>query len=407
MTEGRLVDHRYLLGRRLGAGAFGVVHRAEQKVLGISLREVAVKLFAVERLRLPPRQLLRDALQMVAVVEAALDPEVRRRFVSLLDAGLDAAAGWQPFVVMELVPTTLHRRIGGLPLPVETMLRYARELVAGVAFLHRSGFVHRDLKPDNVLLTADDQVKLADLGLAVATEELLAGEPPAGALAYQPPEALSLHRTTEAADVYAAGLICYEMLTGDLPFPVELAVPERRAELIKAKLEPPTPPSRAANLELREHPELEQVVLTALAPPSERYPDGPALLAALDAVSAGAAPPPVEPARRFPVPQGPAALLERAMAALGDGDPDGAAGLAEEAVHRNGQQPDETRSAQVYLAAVDLLARADRLPTARRVAAAALRWRRCRVTLEAMALAHQGTALGDRYAQWAREAQPC
>jgi serine/threonine-protein kinase len=414
MTERRLVDHRYLLGDRLGQGAFGTVHRAEHMVLGIPLREVAVKLFAVERLRLPPKQLLGDALNLIGVVEACSDPAIRDLFVACLDAGLDEDGNYQPFVVMELVPGSLHHRIGGQPLPVETALRYARQLARGVAFLHAAGYVHRDLKPDNVLLTADDRIKLADFGLAMATAQLLRGQPPAGALAYQPPEALLLHRSREGADVYALGLICYEMLTGDLPFPRRLAVPERRDELIKAKLQDPEPPSRAANLELRDHPELERVLMTALAGPGERYQDGPELLAALESVGpdgrrAPAADPSSPPPSAVAVATaGPSDLLRRATAAVDGGDPDGAVRLIDQALEQHRAVAADQRQAEMYLGAVSVLVRANRYPEARAVAQEGVDWRHCRATWEAMAAAYNGNQqLADRYRARARAAPPC
>jgi eukaryotic-like serine/threonine-protein kinase len=396
-----LIDHRYRLREQLGAGGFGVVHRAEHRVLGVTLREVALKLFSPEKVALTPEELLHDALELIAVLDRCQDPVLRDLFVFCYDAGVTADPPGRAYVTMEYVAGgDLAGRIGGHALPVPLALDYARAIARATAFMHDLGHLHRDLKPANVLVTTEGRVKLADFGLAVATDSLLRTAPAAGTIVYQPPEALAFQQSTPAADVYGIGLICYEMLTGALPYPPDVLSDDPDiGSLIECKMAPPDPLSRR-NLELRSYPELEQVVLTALDTKGSRYPDAAALLEALEAAAAEKV---VHRPRRETPWQRIDDLLAQSRAALRRADVDRAAGFAQSARELNAALSDEEMIAAVYPLLVDLARERGEPDEAVRIAQEGLRRRRCRDTYAAMARAHRGTELEATFARRARE----
>jgi serine/threonine-protein kinase len=403
-VTGQLVDGRYLLRERLGAGAFGVVHRAEQRALGITLREVALKTFDAGKLGVPPEELLHDALELVWIVEQCTDPALRALFVHCYDAGL-ALDGGEPraFVAMELVAGDLDALIDGRPQPVALALAYGLEIARAVAFMHERGRLHRDLKPNNVLVTSDRRVKIGDFGLAVAASAVLRRAPSAGAIAYQAPESLALEEGTPSSDVYAIGLILYELLTGRLPYTDDVISAEHAdvARLIECKLAPPEPPSARANVELRAHPDLEEVVLRCLRPPAERFRDAGALQAALQLVADGRA---VAPARRATPREQVEDHLAHARGALARGDVDRAAALAEAAFAANRSIAPAAAVSAVYPLLVDVMLRLGRRDDAVRYADDGVRRRPCRDTYAAAASAHSGTPLAVSYRRQAREA---
>ena len=134
---------------------------------------------------------------------------------------------------------------------------YARQLCDGLAAVHECGLLHRDLKPGNVLLSRDGTVKLADFGLAAAVADLNADEFGAGTVLYMAPEQLAGREVTAHSDLFALGLILYELLTGRRPFPGTT-----RAELLRQHAE--TTPPRPSELVDRLDPVLEQVILRCL-----------------------------------------------------------------------------------------------------------------------------------------------
>lgn len=391
MHEGNLVvDGRYALCRQLGAGMFGSVHLAEHRVMGTRLRDVAVKLF--DRTKLTTSTTLDDvlgeAVRLMALVDRCQDPEMRDLFVSCLDAGIDRNGTGGPFVVMELVTGgDLAHRINGQPLPVHTAVGFARQICRAVAALHAWNVLHRDLKPANVLVTKSGHVKIGDFGLATPTTNLLRRAPTVGDLAYQPPDAVAFRDLGASADVYAIGLICYEMLTGRLPFHHEISAAltgNDHAALVTAKRKAPPPPS-VTNVEMRSHPRLERVVMRAIAASGPaRYPDGGALLDAIETAwrnedGCGF----VDPAEVI------REQVRMSRAALRRSEVVTALDLAMAAKSGNDALAARDRVACVHLALVEALCSAGRRDEAMREAAAGLHWRRCRPTLLAVAEAHR------------------
>ncbi|MGH3828976.1 MAG: serine/threonine-protein kinase [Pseudonocardiaceae bacterium] len=397
-----LLDHRYLVRERLGAGTFGQVHRAEHRVLGMTLRDVAVKLFTVDpRSGEGVEKLLSEALHAIRMVDRCPDPVVRDRFVACYDAAL----GERPYIVMELVAGDVAWKLDGAQLPVPTSREYLRQLCQGMAFMHRQGVVHLDLKPSNVLVSDAGPLKIADFGCSARIEELIGRHSAQGTLIYQPAEVLAMSECGPAADVYALGLIGYEMLTGRLPDQERLLAaagnaqrPADHAELIRLKLKPVPRPSDY-HPALDGHP-LEAVVLRALSPlATDRYPDAGGLLRAVEEATD-------DSAAAESVPPGPArvhTMIEHIQRAVARPDLELAAQLADEAAELNRGLPDEIIVIELYPVLVRVALRRDDRPAARRLAHEGLRRRPCQATYRAMAMAFAGTDTGKGFDRLCRE----
>ena len=250
MTVETIAGGRYRVERVLGEGAMAKVLLAHDAELG---REVAVKLLD-EGLAADPSFRARFARE--ARVAAGLShPNV----VTVFDVG---EADGRPFIVMELVPgRTLEERLrrdGALP--ADDVLAIARQVCAGLEHAHANGLVHRDLKPGNLIERDDGTIKIADFGIARAVEgtELTEAGTVVGTAAYLAPEQAEAGTVTPATDLFALGVVLYELLTGRQPWKVEsLAQLAGRRELTPPELPADTPPGLRAAIErsLRPDPE--------------------------------------------------------------------------------------------------------------------------------------------------------
>jgi tetratricopeptide (TPR) repeat protein len=222
MMIGALLNNRYRLDSELGRGGMGVVYRAHDTLLD---RDVAVKLLSAAVLTAESRaRLLREARSAAQLNH----PNI----VSVYDAGeADLPDGERaiPFVVMELVEgPSLHER---RPTGLDEILAIAGQVCAALEHAHTRGIVHRDLKPENVLLAPTTGLaplsglapgsiaKLSDFGLARSMASRMTTEGTiVGTVFYLAPE-LALGKEFDGrADLYALGVMLYELLTGDLPF---------------------------------------------------------------------------------------------------------------------------------------------------------------------------------------------
>ncbi|HEY0470012.1 MAG TPA: protein kinase [Kribbella sp.] len=202
---------RYRLGEPLGRGGMGEVHRATDEVLG---RDVAVKLLLpVQETLAAKERFLREA-RAAAMVD---DPHV----VAALDFGHH---GEGYFLAMELVEghsVSEELRTYG-PLPADRAVDIVRQAAAGLAAAHQHGIVHRDIKPGNLLLTGDGQVKVADFGivrfLTDTTTTLTSTGQIVGTSHYLAPERALGRPAGTASDVYALGCVLYQLVTGQPPF---------------------------------------------------------------------------------------------------------------------------------------------------------------------------------------------
>lgn len=257
--------------RELGRGGMGTVYLAE-RADGAFTMQAALK---VLRRGLDTDDLLarfRDERQILASLE---HPHIAR----LLDGG--ATADGRPWLAMEYVEgTTLLDYASQRALDRPARLGLFRQLTAAVQYAHRNLVVHRDLKPGNVLVTKAGLVKLLDFGIAKvidphATEQRTKTGEQVLTPAYASPEQLKGERVTTAADVWALGVILYELLTGQRPFSGS------GQTLARAILEQELPPPKLGV-------ELDAILFTALRKePASRYPSVEALADDLDRLASG------------------------------------------------------------------------------------------------------------------------
>ncbi|MBD5656250.1 MAG: Stk1 family PASTA domain-containing Ser/Thr kinase [Candidatus Eremiobacteraeota bacterium] len=211
MIERNLSD-RYRLEGRIGQGGMAVVYAGIDTVLR---RRVAVKVLR--------EQLAADAdfVQRFYTEAQHAAKLSHPNIVSIYDVGRE---GENYFIVMELVDgATLAEMIEhDVRLPEAVAIDFAAQICNGLAYAHRQGLLHRDVKPANILVTKDDVVKLSDFGIAraVTTQTVTMTQPGMvmGSVYYISPEQAQGHELHETSDLYSLGIIIYQMLTGKLPY---------------------------------------------------------------------------------------------------------------------------------------------------------------------------------------------
>ena len=257
---------RFRIDGTLGRGGMAVVYLAHDTELG---RPVAVKVLADHGME---DHSFRARFAREARIAAGLThPNV----VQVFDVGEEAG---RPFIVMEYVEgETLGDELRReRRLSPERVVDVARQCCAGLACAHAAGLVHRDIKPQNLLVTADGAVKIADFGVAHALDQTrltLTGSI-VGTARYLAPEQTMSTRVTGAADVYALGVVMYELLTGRPPHPGD-SLPE----LVLAKRRESAKPPRALRPEIPA--QLDAAVVSCLAAAPERRPTAAGLAEAL------------------------------------------------------------------------------------------------------------------------------
>jgi len=213
---GTQLNRRYRLDAQIGAGGMSTVYRAFDAVLE---RRVAVKLMHRE-IADDTDQLERFRREARAVAQLS-HPHI----VGVIDAGEDDG---RPFIVFEYVEgETLKDRIRRLGrLPVDEAVAYAIEIARALGAAHARGIVHRDVKPQNVLVDEEGQAKVTDFGIArtLDQEGLTADGRVLGTTDYVSPEQALGHEVNGQSDLYSLGIVLYEMLTGDVPFHGETQV---------------------------------------------------------------------------------------------------------------------------------------------------------------------------------------
>ena len=280
---GRKLDGRYEVLERLGEGGAGVVYRGRQTHLG---RFVAIKVLHQDTASSTEwrRRFQREAIALSVLAH----PNV----VPVTDFGVDHGV---PFLVMELLEgQTLGALIKEGPLPLWRALEIARQTLRVLAFSHIKGVVHCDLKPTNVFLQAlpdqADHVRLLDFGMAKFVEgsssrapaELTRAGVMIGTPAYMSPEQVKGAPTDARTDVYAAGLLLFELLAGRRPF-----VADSPEGYLAAHLTAPVPSLAQLRPGLARASLFQAVVEQAMAKkPAERFKDAYAMLVALEDVVA-------------------------------------------------------------------------------------------------------------------------
>ncbi len=218
----------YRVERVVGGGGMGQVYEAFDAEL---VRSVAIKVMRSDRAADPDarERFVREARALAAVSNPHV---VTIHHVSLHDG--------QPFLVMELVAgETLETHLRNGALPLLQLLHTAREIAGGLAAAHRAGVIHRDVKPDNVVLSAaDGRAKLIDFGLAHTARLGEDGDASVGTPLYMSPEQVRGMAVTARTDLFSFGVLLYRMATGRTPFE-GATVNEWRDRLMS--VDPPTP----------------------------------------------------------------------------------------------------------------------------------------------------------------------
>jgi predicted Ser/Thr protein kinase len=274
-----LLNRRYRLVSVVGKGGMATVYRAQDTELN---RVVALKVLHPDAKRAGDAAFLDRFRAEAQSVAGLAHPNV----VAVYDIGHDGERDWH-YIVMEYVEGADLRRwlSGGEPLPPVRALDVAIQVTAALAYAHRAGRVHGDLKPGNILITPDGRVKVTDFGIAQALSSA-PPSPPApvdgsarevvwGTPAYFAPEQAAGEPLAPPVDLYALGVIMYEMLGGRPPF-----VAATPFDLALMHLEEPPPPLEQLNPRLP--PGLAQIVHKLLAKaPADRYASAEQLSQAL------------------------------------------------------------------------------------------------------------------------------
>ena len=263
MTNARILAGRYELGELLGSGGMSEVFRGRDVALG---RDVAVKLMRAD---LVSDDNFYQRFRREAQNSASLGhPSI----VAIYDTGEEVADGVSlPYIVMELIEGDTLRDLVRMDGAMDT--DYALGVMADVCgaldFSHRKGIIHRDVKPANIMINRDGAVKVMDFGIARAISEststLTQTSAVLGTAQYLSPEQARGENVDPRSDVYSAGCVLYEMVTGQPPFTGESPV----AVAYQHVREDPVPPSRI-NPELDRY--VDAIVLQALSKnPENRY----------------------------------------------------------------------------------------------------------------------------------------
>jgi tetratricopeptide (TPR) repeat protein len=262
---GRTIAH-YDIVARLGGGGMGVVYKAIDRKLG---RVVALKF-------LPPQWSHDDTAKQRFVREAQAASATQHPNICTVHDIATADDG-QLFIVMGYYEgRTLKQRLESGALPIDEALDIATQIADGLARAHAQGVIHRDIKPGNLILT-EDGVRIVDFGLATFADalQLTVQGSTLGTAAYMSPEQVRGEAIDARSDVWSAGVVLYQMLTGHPPFRGAYA----EAVGYAIRNEPP-PPIRAERPEVPE--DVEQVVFRALhKDPAIRYQSGRELARAL------------------------------------------------------------------------------------------------------------------------------
>ena len=211
MTNETVLNNRYRLVAQQGSGGMAVIYKATDQALG---RTVAVKILRPS-LTSDPAFLARFRNEARSVANLT-HPNI----VTVHDVGND---GPTHYIVMEFIEGQDLKKIikAEGALSVERALSLAVQICAGIGFAHRAGLVHADVKPQNILVTRDDIVKVTDFGIAQALSDAQPGEKQSvvwGSPHYFAPEQARGEKPSPASDVYSIGILMFEMLTGRLPY---------------------------------------------------------------------------------------------------------------------------------------------------------------------------------------------
>ncbi|MBE2181801.1 MAG: serine/threonine protein kinase [Anaerolineae bacterium] len=306
MSNDTLLNNRYRLIQQIGSGGMAVIYKAQDLSLG---RTVAIKI-------------LRPSLTSDASFAARFKNEARSvanlshpNIVTVYDFGTSENT---QFLVMEFVDGQDLKKVikAEFPLTLDRVLNFGIQICAGIGFAHRAGIVHADIKPQNILVTREDVLKVTDFGIAQALASGTPGERQAvvwGSPHYFSPEQARGERPTTASDVYSIGIVMFEMLTGRPPYSGK-----DQRELALAHLQAPVPMVTEINPNVP--PNLAQIVYRTMSKdPAQRYRMADQLGNVLKSYQERergihvSTPPPMPPATLPQMPQQPAYQQQRPL----------------------------------------------------------------------------------------------
>jgi len=268
---GALLDGRYRVETRIATGGMSTVYRGLDVRLG---RPVALKV--MDARYAGDQQFLTRFHREARAVASLKHPGL----VAIYDQGNDPT---HPFLVMELIDggtlRELLRERG--PMPPHAVVAVLRPVLGGLGVAHRAGLVHRDIKPENVLISDDGEVKLVDFGLvrAIAEAGVTSTSVILGTAAYLSPEQVLGSDTEPRSDVYSAGIMAFELLTGTTPFTGDSAI-----TVANQRLDQDVPPP--SSLIDGVPPQFDEFIARATArDPEDRFADAAAMSAELDVIA--------------------------------------------------------------------------------------------------------------------------
>jgi len=240
---GELIDNRYLLQRLIASGGMASIYSALDTRLD---RPVAVKIMHAH---LANDEAFVSRFIKEAKATAALS---HPNIVSIQDQGWNQGGPPAVFIVMELVEGTTLRDLlnESSPLSIEQAFQIINPVLSALSAAHKIGIIHRDIKPENILISRDGRIKVADFGLARSTSmaQTMTAESSVilGSVSYLSPEQVQRGVADSRSDIYAMGILIFEMLTGSKPYdgetPIQIAyrhVNDRIPELVKIKSDIP------------------------------------------------------------------------------------------------------------------------------------------------------------------------
>ena len=293
LAVGDLLEDRYRIDHPIARGGMSMVWRCVDLRLG---RAVAAKVLDEKYIADP---VFRQRFRREARAMAQLN---HPNLVNVYDFGSD---GDHLFLIMELITGgTLRELLAERgPMPPHAAAAVMRAVLTGLSIAHTAGLVHRDIKPDNVLINGDHRVKLADFGLVRSATAASTTSQIVGTAAYLSPEQVDGSDITAASDVYSAGIVLFELLTGSTPFSGDTPLEHAYRRLSD---DVPAPSSRISGIP----PLVDALVATATArDPQDRFADAAEFLAALDDVAGELA----LPAFTVPIPENSAATRAAAV----------------------------------------------------------------------------------------------
>ena len=244
-------------------------------------RDVAVKLLASSFID-DQESLKRFQREAISTTELS-----HENIVSIYDVG----EGAHPFIVMEYVDgTDLKTYIKDhYPIPNDTVINIMSQILSGIEYAHSRGIIHRDIKPQNILMDSSGQVKITDFGIALAVSQhsITQTNSLLGTVHYMSPEQAKGGMATQKSDIYSLGIVLYELLTGQVPFsgesPVSIALKHFQEDLPDIRDQNPNVPQSLANVVLKatcKDPDLRydsvydmrQDLMTALDPSRQNEP---------------------------------------------------------------------------------------------------------------------------------------